>query len=328
MTPGVLAAAAISVAFPRPGQTLPPVEKTYMSGAVPRGVTNLVVQGRSVEVYRTGGWVTMVDVAEGLNEIEISAGGFTTNVAVRVERRPKPKHGAASGAKPAGRVYEKLAYARDEARPHPAGKAPGEVTVVVDAGHGGPKDTGAVSPHGFFEKEANLLLAREVERALTNMGYRVVMTRADDRALVLAERPRVACEGGADAFVSIHHNATVCDKDPRTVRYTAVYEWNDIGARLASAISARLGAALKGDIPNNGVMHANFAVTRNPEVPSCLVETDFITTPEGEEAIWDYRRRRRIAEAIAEGIDLWRRGGEEDKTAGEADAGGTDEADK
>ena len=36
----------------------------------------------------------------------------------------------------------------------------------------------------------------------------------------------------------------------------------------------------------------------------------------------------RIEEAIAEGIDLWRRGGEENKTAGEADAGGTGEADK
>ena len=70
--------------------------------------------------------------------------------------------------------------------------------------------------------------------------------------------------------------------------------------------SGTMGAALEGDIPNNGVMHANFAVTRNPEVPSCLVETDFIATPEGEEAIWNYKRRRKIAESIAAGIDDWR----------------------
>lgn len=303
--------AAISVAFPRPGQTLPPVSETYMSGAVPRGTTNLVVQGKSVDVYRTGGWVAMVDVAEGENEIEIAANGETTNVVVRVERKPAPKLDAnGNPVTVPGNVYGKLPYAKDEPRPHPAGKAPGETLVFIDPGHGGPKDTGAVSPHGFFEKEANLLLAREVRRALLNLGYKVEMTRNDDRALVLTERPRAACERGADAFVSIHHNAPACNKDPRTVRYTSVYKWNEIGEELASAVAKRLGAALEGDVPNNGVMHANFAVTRNPEIPSCLVEADFITTPEGEAAIWNAPRRRRLAEAIAAGIDDWRKGGE------------------
>ena len=50
---------AVTVAFPRPGMTLPPVDATYMSGSVPRGVTNLVVQGKPVDVFRTGGWITM-----------------------------------------------------------------------------------------------------------------------------------------------------------------------------------------------------------------------------------------------------------------------------
>ena len=306
---GLAILAAITVAFPRPGQTLPPVETTYMSGAVPHKTTDLVVQGKKVEVFKTGGWVTMVDVHEGENDIEISANVETTNVTVRVERKPAPKLDAnGNPVKTPERTYEKLPYAKDEPRPRPAGREPDEVTVVIDPGHGGPMDTGAVSPHGYFEKEANLLLAREVQLALTNMGYRVVMTRTNDCALVLSERPREACRIGADAFVSIHHNATACNKDPRTVRYTAVYKWNDIGAKLAAAIAKRTGAALKDDIPNNGVMHANFAVTRNPEVPSCLVETDFITTPQGEEAIWNHIRRRKIAEAIAAGVADWHRG--------------------
>ena len=306
MTAALLA--AITVAFPRPGMTLPPVESCYMSGAVPRGTTNLVVQGRPVEVYRTGGWVTMVDLLGGDNKIEISCGDVSTNVTVKVERRAPPRPDAPADAAPKPeKVWAKLPYAKDAPAEHPRGKAPCDVTIAVDPGHGGAGDTGAVSPHGYFEKEANLLLAREVRRALTNLGYRVVMTRDDDRALVLGERPRIACGGGADAFVSVHHNAPGFGTDPRKVRYTAVYEWNAIGRELASAISARVGAALEGDVKNNGVMHANFAVTRNPEVPSCLVEADFITTPEGEEAIWDYRRRRKIAEAIAAGVADWHR---------------------
>lgn len=300
--------AAISIAFPRPGQTLPPVERTYMSGAVARGVADLVVQGRPVEVYRTGGWVTMVDVQGGENVVEVSAGGEKTNVIVRVEKRPAPKPGSAAPAPAPEKKYSKLPYAKDEARPAPAGKPASETLVFIDPGHGGDLDTGAVGPHGFFEKDANLSLAREVRRKLESRGYKVAMTRETDKPLVLTERPRAACETGADCFISIHHNATACDKDPRTVRYTAVYEWNEIGAALARAINARMGKALEGDIPNNGVMHANFAVTRNPEIPSCLVEADFITTPEGEEAIFNAKRRLSIAEAIADGVDDWRLG--------------------
>ena len=298
---------AVTVAFPRPGQTLPPVAASYMSGAVPRGVTNLVVQGKTVEIYRTGGWVTMVDLAEGENEVEIVADGVATNVVVMVERKPKPKLDAEGNPlpPPPPKVYEKLAYAADEAQTPPVGKSPADVLVVLDPGHGGPKDTGAVSPHGFFEKDANLALARDVKAALVALGYRVEMTRESDVAVPLYDRARGACEKRADAFISIHHNATACDKDPRIVRYTAVYKWNDIGASLAAAINARMGGVLEGDIPNNGVMHANFAVTRNPQVPSCLVETDFITTPQGEEAIWNPARRRRIAAAIADGFADW-----------------------
>ncbi len=298
---------AVTIAFPRPGQTLPPVEATYMSGAVPNGVTNLVVQGRPVEIFRTGGWVTLVDVVEGVNTIPVVAGTETTNVIVRVERKPKPKLGPDGTPlpPPPPKVYEKLPYTGDEPQPHPRDKAPRDILVVLDPGHGGPKDTGAVSPHGFFEKDANLALAKDVRAALRKKGYRVEMTRETDVPLVLSERPRGATSKRADAFVSIHHNAPACSTDPRKVRYTAVYQWNPIGEELAAAISKRLGKALEGDIPNNGVLHANFAVTRNPQIPSCLVEADFITTPQGEADIWDPARRARIAAAIADGIADW-----------------------
>ena len=64
---------------------------------------------------------------------------------------------------------------------------------------------------------------------------------------------------------------------------------------------------------NNGVSRANYAVTRNPEIPSCLIEVDFITSPEGEEASWNPVRRRRVAAAIADGIDDWAAGTEPER---------------
>jgi len=113
--------------------------------------------------------------------------------------------------------------------------------------------------------------------------------------------------------VSIHHNAPPYDKDPNLLRYHTVYSWNPIGEALATAINAEMASALGDTLKSNGPMHANFAVTRNPEIPSCLVEVDFVTSPAGEEAIWNAARRRVVAEAIADGIDAWRKGPSERK---------------
>jgi N-acetylmuramoyl-L-alanine amidase len=176
--------------------------------------------------------------------------------------------------------------------------------VVIDPGHGG-DDSGALSPRGFKEKDANLAVSKFVAAALLDRGYRVFMTRGGDKAVPLYDRPRLAHANGADAFISIHHNAPPYDRDPVKARYAVVYAWNEIGEKLAVALNSRMAAATAGMIPNNGVNRANYAVTRNPEIPSCLIEVDFITSPEGEEASWDPARQKLVADAIAAGFDDW-----------------------
>jgi len=293
---------AVTIAFPKPGATLPPIEKCYVIGAAD-GMANVVVNGKPVEVFRTGAWTAMVDVRPGVNTVRAdgAVGEF------KVER----KGGRGAERKSGGegkKVYEKLAYAADEPKPHPKDKRADEVTVVLDPGHGGKSDNGAVSPHGWHEKDANLLLAEDVKLALEKFGYNVVMTRRNDRAIALYDRPKRAHAENADAFISIHHNAPPADRDAGAIRYECAYSWNDAGHALASAIAKRMGEARKGVLPNNGAQHANFAVTRNPEIPSCLVEADFITHPEGEEAAWNPEERARLAAAIAAGFDDWRNG--------------------
>ena len=85
---------ALTIAFPRPGLQIPYVEKCYLSGAVDRGVTNILVQGKDVSVYRTGGWVTMVDLKEGKNTIKIDAGYLTTNYVISVAKKSAPSAAA------------------------------------------------------------------------------------------------------------------------------------------------------------------------------------------------------------------------------------------
>ncbi|MBR2838417.1 MAG: N-acetylmuramoyl-L-alanine amidase [Kiritimatiellae bacterium] len=297
-TSGAAATGQTSIAFPRDGQKMPSISRCYVSGAVEPGVTNVVVQGRNVPVHPSGGWVTMVDLVAGTNTIVAGDAQVTVTVAA-----PPPPRPAGAGPAPE-KKYAKLPYAGDKPKAPPKGKAPQEVTVVVDPGHGG-SDTGAMSPHGLPEKDANLRLAKDVRDELARRGYRVLMTREDDSFPSLYDRPKLAHRNGADAFISIHHNAPPLDRDPRLVRYHAVYAWNEIGSGLAGAINRRMARAFGAALANNGVMSANFAVTRNPEIPSCLIETDFITTPEGELDCWNAERRRKVAAAIADGFADW-----------------------
>ena len=305
--------ASVFVAYPRNAAKLPYVERTYMIGAVRKGETNVVVQGRNVQVYRTGAWATTVNLSAGSNRIEIvTSSGESTGVVYHVSAKKPPSSISTSNKAKRG----KLPYAGDLPKDHPANRSPQSLTVVVDAGHGG-SDTGALSPHGHCEKDANLKMALRVRDELAAYGYNVVMTRDSDCAIPLYDRPRVAHRVNADAFVSIHHNAPALHGDP-FVRYHAVYAWNDIGKELSKAINVRMGVALGESLKNNGVCDAEFAVVRNPEIPSCLIEIDFLTSPAGEEACWSGSRRVLIAKAIAAGIADWCRCGRDVQPNGQA----------
>lgn len=276
----------VTIAFPREGQQMPALSRCYVIGAAPDGT---VVPG--VKSSKSGAWSTVVPVVPGTNVIAV--GDCRRTIFVAAE---KPAAGPE-------RKYGKLPYAGDVPKPHPRGKAPSALTVVVDPGHGG-SDTGAVSPHGLPEKDANLRLAKAVRDELRKRGFRVVMTREDDSFPALYDRPKVAHREKADAFISIHHNAPGYESDPSEIRYQSVYAWNPPGERLARAISGRMAAAVP-ELEDKGVLHANFAVTRNPEIPSCLIEADFVSSPDGEADIWDPSRRARQAAAIADGVLDW-----------------------
>jgi len=189
----------------------------------------------------------------------------------------------------------------------PTGRPPAEILIVLDPGHGGPS-TGAIGPTGVTEKEVNLKQARLMREVLERAGFRVLMTRDSDVDVDLYERVRIAYRAKADAFISVHHNATAAHTDPRNVRHISTYAWNAIGLQLARALHPKLAAVTP--IADRGVMAASFAVCRNPAIPSCLLELDFINCPEGEEAIQRPEQQRRVAEALLEGVRAWLASGE------------------
>lgn len=187
--------------------------------------------------------------------------------------------------------------------PHPpTNRTLSDLLIVLDPGHGGPS-SGALGPTGLTEKDANLRQAFVVRDRLNAAGVRVLMTRETDIDIGLYDRAQMAYAAKAHAFISIHYNSCAPSANPQERRHISTYAWNDIGLRLAKALHPHLAAATP--IPDEGVRTASFAVCRNPAVPSVLLELDFISSPEGEDALVQPAQQQRVAEAILNGLRDW-----------------------
>ncbi len=79
-----------------------------------------------------------------------------------------------------------------------------DVIVAIDAGHGG-VDPGAIGPQGTFEKDVALDVSRKLYDLMKETpGLQPLMVREGDYYMNLRDRTRVAREGNADIFLSIH----------------------------------------------------------------------------------------------------------------------------
>src|SRR5262249_15279093 len=104
-------------------------------------------------------------------------------------------------------------------------------TIVIDAGHGGPK-TGMRGrlPNGTVvnEKDITLGIALKLQEELKKRGMNVVMTRTKDDDVDLNERGRIANASKGDLFLSIHVNAAgPGEKFPKDVRGLETYFFDE-----------------------------------------------------------------------------------------------------
>ena len=301
--------ASILVTFPAENQRLPVTDRTYVIGAAETNRKGrLYLNGVEVAVYRTGAFLAMVRTRPGTNTIEFVQGTNTLlrRFTVAAPEKVKVNASAAKVDPPKPRnPYEDLGIPTNAvfaAKP-PKGTRPSDIHIMIDAGHGG-KDSGALSPRGFKEKDFNLKQALSLEAELRKTGFKVTQTRRDDAFPLLYDRPRRAVREKADLFISIHHNATGVGGNPREVRHCVTYASNDAGLALAKAVQRQVAQAVA-PVKDNGAQLKSLAVCRNPAVPSCLVEVDFINLPEGEEASMDPVRCRNVSRAIVMGILDW-----------------------
>ncbi len=79
-----------------------------------------------------------------------------------------------------------------------------QITVVIDAGHGG-EDAGAISIDGKIkEKDINLAIIKKIKELNSNDKVRIVLTREDDTYQSPADKANFAKQQNADLFISFH----------------------------------------------------------------------------------------------------------------------------
>jgi N-acetylmuramoyl-L-alanine amidase len=250
---------------------------------------------------------------------------------------------ALSAPKSPGRATPVRTRAAPKAKAVPDAPPAAPFRVALDPGHGG-LATGAIGPAGVYEKHVALSLALRVRDLLQGRpGLEVLLTRETDVDLDLPDRPARAAAAGADAFVSLHLNASTApeargietfflgpasdpaadalartenaeavtpvpvDDDPAVASIVSDLRRNGNlawSARLAEALYARLVGAIP-ETPSRKVRQGNFAVLRRAGMPAVVVEMGFLTHPQEGLRLVTPAYQDRLARAVAAGIEAF-----------------------
>ena len=169
-------------------------------------------------------------------------------------------------------------------------------SIMLDAGHGGERDPGAVY-NGRQEKDDALRLTLAVGEILQNNGIDVLYTRTTDVYQTPYEKAMEANNAGVDFFISIHRNSYPTDNEVSGVE-TLVYDLSGLKYQMAQDINDQLEAV---GFVNLGVnARPNLVVLKRTKMPALLVEAGFINSDIDNQLFDD--NFQDIAQAIASGV--------------------------
>lgn len=180
-------------------------------------------------------------------------------------------------------------------------------TVVIDPGHGG-VDGGSIGS-GYTEKEITLEIALQLGAALEQRGCTVIYTRSTDTALSelvsedLFQRVMISNDAQADAFVSIHLNASeyiasgfeVWSSFSDTRSYSLAQALND----TLSALNYTEAREMRDQD------ESNLLVLALNEAPSVLLELGFITSADDMRILADTAFQRELTSQLANTIQAY-----------------------
>lgn len=185
-----------------------------------------------------------------------------------------------------------------------------EITIVVDAGHGG-IDPGKIGINNALEKDINLAIALKLERNLRENGINVVMTRKDDNGLyketdsnkkVIDMKNRLAIieEAKPMLAVSIHQNSY----PDSSVSGVQVFYYKDSAKskEAAEIMQAQLIRTLKPKKERAAKDNSSYYLLKKTSVPIVIVECAFMSNPTEAQLLTRDDYQEKVAWAIYMGI--------------------------
>lgn len=175
-------------------------------------------------------------------------------------------------------------------------------TILLDAGHGG-KESGAIGPTGYPEKDINLLIAQKLAPILKQRGAIIYLTRETDIDVSLSDRVNLINKLKPTIAISIHYNSLPDGGDAIKTQGLSTFWYHPQAQDLAMFLQTYLVKKL--NRPSYGVYWNNLALTRPHSTPSVLLELGFMINPQEFEWITNAQEQEKLVNAIADGITEW-----------------------
>lgn len=188
----------------------------------------------------------------------------------------------------------------------PSASKPHQDSIIfLDAGHGG-KEYGAQAA-GIYEKDINLQIVLKVKKILEQNGFEVYTSRDSDSQISLEDRLAQAEKVNADVFISIHQNSLDNDSTPHGIASHCNEEANKKSAKLTDLVQKMV--LKKTDAKDRGVTKdSNLYVLQSTDIPSCLIETGFLTSDTEGPLLKDPAYQNKIALGVAEAVNTFANG--------------------
>lgn len=172
--------------------------------------------------------------------------------------------------------------------------------IVIDPAHGG-KDPGALNPKlDLQEKDIVLNVSLKLKELLENTGFKVQMTREDDKYIGLHERADIANKLEADALLSIHVESHSNSKEEGVHAY---YSSKNNTDSKAFATIAKNSLVQNLNTSDKGIIERpKLVVLKETKMPAISLSLGYLTNSREGKLFKQDEYNQKCAESIHNGI--------------------------
>lgn len=174
-----------------------------------------------------------------------------------------------------------------------------QITVVIDAGHGG-KDHGMTADE-FSEKEIIQKISSKIKAQNEDQDIVIHFTRTNDEFVSLKDRTDYINTIKPDLVLSLHVNA-VKNENASGIEFYINKENSNYEKSKAIAEKLNEKMVKNHSLKSRGVKEAKLFVLDRSEVPAVTVELGFLSNANDRKYLTDDNEQSRIANTILEFI--------------------------